>query len=39
MTKQLVAPSDDPELHLLVMRELGFEGPLAIVEGGHVRSH
>ena len=37
MAEQAVAPGDDLEAHLLVVRELGFECALAVVESGHVR--
>jgi hypothetical protein len=33
--EQPVAPGGDPELHFLVVRELGLEGPLAVVKLGH----
>ena len=33
--EQPVAPGDDPEADLFVMRELGFESALAVVKLGH----
>ncbi len=35
LAEQPVAARNDLELHLLIAGILGFEGPFAVVEGGH----